>query len=131
MPGRLPPIPSEELEHVDDPWLDDTYERKLAWSGDDLSPIKSASSWLRAFVTEVDVRHSVAAAIGGSSAAVAMALAETLEPVVAESVELPELGDHPSKPELIAYARAHPAVIAALKIFRGKLTSVRDIRAAE
>ncbi len=30
MTVRLPPIPSEDLEHADDPWLDNAYELKIA-----------------------------------------------------------------------------------------------------
>ena len=128
MPVRLPPIPSEELEHVDDPWLDDTFERKLAWSGDDLSPIKSASSWLAGFlVDQVSAPRPVVASNGNSAAAAAMALAETTETTGTEAVELPQLNEHPTDPELMAYAKAHPAVSAALKVFRGKLTSVKHI----
>jgi len=132
MPVRLPPIPSEELEHIEDPWLDDTYERKLAWSGDDLAPIRSASSSLAGFVVEqTDTPRSVATSNGTTSAAVAMALAEIDEPSIIEVGDLPQLTAEPTEQELLAYARAHPAVAAALKIFRGKLTSAKLVHSRD
>jgi len=130
MPVRLPPIPSEELEHVDDPWLDDTYERKLSWSGDNLAPIRSLTSWLAELAPDsIHAARPVATSNGksSSSAAVAMALAESVESLVPADVELPQLSEHPTEQELKAYAHAHPAVSAALRIFRGKLTSVKHI----
>ena len=128
MPVRLPPIPSEELEHVEDQWLDDAYERKLAFSGDDLSPITEIKSFVAALVHETPTVLQTAAAPTSSastSAAVAMALSEFVHPSVEPHAELPILGPQPSEQELAAYAQAHPAVRAALKVFRGKIVSVR------
>jgi hypothetical protein len=128
MPVRLPPIPSEELEHVEDQWLDDAYERKLAFSGDDLSPITEIKSFVAALFHETTtVLQTVAAPTAGASmsAAVAMALSEFVEPSVEPHAELPILGAEPTDQELAAYAQAHPAVRAALKVFRGKIVSVK------
>src|SRR5262249_54501199 len=58
VPVRLPPIPSEELEHVEDAWLDEAYERKLSWSGDDLAPIADSASWLGVADIDVEPRTS-------------------------------------------------------------------------
>ena len=131
MPVRLPPIPSEELEHVDDPWLDDAYERKLAWSGDDLSPLEAAAAWLNDMgLSPATLSKPAAVANGNSSAAaaVALALAETMSSPAPFDGKLPELSENPTDDELFAYANAHPTVINALRIFRGKVTAVKDIR---
>ena len=128
MPVRLPPIPSEELEHVEDPWLDDAYERKLAFSGDDLSPIIEIKSFVAALVPEtpnVLQTTSVPNSGASTSAAVAMALSEIVESADEPEIKLPILGREPSEQEMAAYARAHPAVRAALKVFRGKIVSVK------
>jgi hypothetical protein len=55
-----------------------------------------------------------------------MALSETVEPSGLADVELPDIGEHPTEQQLTAYANAHPAVRAALKVFRGKIVSVRQ-----
>jgi DNA polymerase-3 subunit gamma/tau len=133
VPVRLPPIPSEDLEHVEDTWLDDAFEKKLMLTGDDLAPIEPNAAWLRSIVGDEPARQQRSAALnanGGtsSSAAVAMALAETIESPAAESIPVPELGPEPTNEELLAYAHAHPAVAAALRIFRGKVKGARLIR---
>ncbi|HYJ90535.1 MAG TPA: DNA polymerase III subunit gamma/tau [Pyrinomonadaceae bacterium] len=128
LPVRLPPIPSEELEHVEDSWLDDAYERKLAWSGDDLSPIADVVSSLTQLTAETtNGTHSISISSGGSpsSAAVAIALAETSQSINIESAEMPQLGPKPTEQELLDYAKAHPAVRAAVKVFRGKIVKVK------
>jgi DNA polymerase III gamma/tau subunit len=130
LPVRLPPIPSEELEHIEDPWLDDAYERKLLFSGDDLSPIDSVKSFVVGLVQEPSKGASPLTNFSSgtnASAAVAMALSETVESTTAANIEPPKLGADPTKEELAAYANAHPAVRAALKVFRGKLVRVTHI----
>ena len=131
MPVKLPPIPSEELEHVDEPWLDDAYERKLARSGDDLSPLPTVSAWLNdQGISQSTSPKSMPVVNGNSSAAaaVALALAETMNPSASGDATLPELSENPTQEELFTYAQAHPAVVSALRIFRGKVTAVRDLR---
>jgi DNA polymerase-3 subunit gamma/tau len=133
MPVRLPPIPSEELEHVEDTWLDDAYERKLLWSGDNLLPIFDARSWLNG-LADYTIPEKPAATISpsngaaASAAAVAIAFAETPETSIPEAVDLPQLSDDPTEDELRSYAQAHPAIKTALKVFRGKIVNVRHSR---
>ena len=131
VPVRLPPIPSEELEHVEHQWLDDAYEKKLELSGDDLMPIGGISLWIESHATEaVSEQRTAAVQVGTSngSAAAAMAFAQIEETQIpAEESELPVLGIEPTEEELRAYANQHPAVRSALKIFRGKLTRVTPL----
>jgi DNA polymerase-3 subunit gamma/tau len=129
LPVRLPPIASEELEHVEDQWLDDAYERKLLFSGDSLAPILSVRPFVAALVVEPSNGSQtpvVAATTASSSstAAVAMALSETVEVVNSPEIDLPKLSENPSEQELTTYANAHPAVRNALKVFRGKIVRV-------
>jgi DNA polymerase-3 subunit gamma/tau len=130
MPVRLPPIPSEELEHVADKWLDDAYERKLELSGDDLFPIETISSWARSYNSDQPAERRVVPATNGdspSSAAAAMAFAQIEDTVASEATALPQLSDNPTDEELRAYADRHPAVRNALKIFRGKIVRVTKV----
>jgi DNA polymerase III subunit gamma/tau len=130
MPVRLPPIPSEELEHIADKWLDDAYERKLELTGDDLFPIETISSWARSYTSYQLAERRVVPATNGdsaSSAAAAMAFSQIEETVVAEATALPELSDNPTEEELRAYADRHPAIRNALKIFRGKIIRVTKV----
>ena len=54
-----------------------------------------------------------------------MALAEAAsEPITADLQELPRIGPDATEEEMLAYAKAHPAVRAALKVFRGKIVRV-------
>jgi hypothetical protein len=132
LPVRLPPISSDELEHIEDQWLDDAYERKLSFSGDDLAAISSVKPFVASLVAEpqIGIRSaSTPTSSASTSAAVALALSETVDNSVVENVQLPALGDDPTEQELLAYANAHPAVRAALKVFRGKVVgAVRDPR---
>jgi len=134
IPVRLPPIPSEELEHVDDQWLDEAYERKLMSGGDDLSPLTGARSWLNGLFDTAQVPNNISEPIpvrndssAASAVAVAMALAEPESQSPVE-VELPHLGENPTDEDLRSYAQAHPAVRSALKVFRGKLVKVKQNR---
>ena len=127
IPARLPPIPSEELEHAEDASLDDAYELKLAWSGDDLTPLAHAAAGLLESAARAPLSaNSTPFSNGASSnaAAVAMALAEAREPAIDDPQELPQLGPDATEEELLAYAKAHPAVRAALKVFRGRIVKV-------
>jgi DNA polymerase-3 subunit gamma/tau len=127
LPVRLPPIPSEELEHIEDPWLDDAYERKLMFSGDDLSPITSVRSFITELVPEpTNGKSPITSSTSGtsSSAAVAMALSEAVEVTTVHDVKVPKLSEDPTEQELNEYANAQPAVRAALKVFRGKIVRV-------
>jgi DNA polymerase-3 subunit gamma/tau len=129
MPVRLPPIPSEELEHVDDQWLDQAYELKLTRSGDDLSPIRALAAWAATLGSETTNGNRTigtnANANSPSAAAVAIALAESQTTVESENTDIPQLPQDPTLEDLRSYALAHPAVKNALKVFRGKLTAVQ------
>jgi DNA polymerase-3 subunit gamma/tau len=130
IPVRLPPIPSEELEHIEDKWLDDAYERKLSWSGDDLAPIEGATAWTD--LSEVGTQSQTSSMIvsnahSSATAAAAMALAMSPDENEVPVVELPVLPQDATEKALMAYAQAHPAVRAALKVFRGKITGVKRL----
>ena len=64
--------------------------------------------------------HTAAAVVPAFDAA---KLREEISPSLPD-VELPVLGPEPTVSELLAYASAHPAVRAAMRVFRGKIIEV-------
>ena len=129
LPVKLPPIDSEALEHVEDTWLDAAYEKKLARSGDDLSPIPNASALIETLIGKQSVPAAAAISTNGSSgSAAAPAFATSFTPPAFEEQEQMDQpaapGSNASEEELRAYAASHPATRTAVRIFRAKIVSV-------
>jgi hypothetical protein len=132
---RLPRLTSDELEHIEDPKLDDAYELALLLSGDDLMPIRSAQKLAEALLAgSREETYTPRPAYGGTAGNGAAAKpAFDVDKVraeiglVIEDVELPELSPDPSDAELQAYVRAHPAVRAAMRVFRAKVVEVNKL----
>ncbi|MGI8640156.1 MAG: DNA polymerase III subunit gamma/tau [Pyrinomonadaceae bacterium] len=133
MPIKLPPIDAEELEHIEDTWLDDAFERRLQILGDDLSPIPNASKLVEILLGE-DFSNQLSATIEISSGA-ATAFAPAKEPIAFVppgyeeeiSEEIPELSENPTDEELWKYAENHPLAKKVLRIFRGKIVEVKKV----
>lgn len=127
LPIKLPPIASEDLEHVEDGWLDNAYEEKLARSGDDLSPFRNAS----ALIASIGVFNSNGAGNGGNGRGVHSSVVENpayaLPAFETEEAQeqLPTLPENPTDEELLAYAQAHPRVKKAMRVFRAKIVEIR------
>lgn len=126
LPVKLPPISSEDLEHVEDKNLDALFEQKLEWSGDDLLPIKGAGEMAAALSGTPAADRSVANSNGSAAAPARAPLNIQIPDFSAEDepVELPVLGESPTKEELLQYAKAHPLARKAMRIFRAKITDV-------
>ncbi len=129
-PAILPTLPPEDLEHVEDQRLDDAYEQKLTWSGDDLLPILDAAKWIEELTgVKPAVVSQPAASNGHSGAATAPAI--NVVPIRSdikaeeENVEIPALGPEPTEAELMEYAAAHPNVRTAMRVFRGKIVEAK------
>jgi len=128
MPARLPPISSEDLEHVEDKWLDSAYEKRLQISGDDLGPITNASELVESLIgfasgKDVEIEAISPSQVNGSAAAPARIIPDVFQTLEEETDadSLPPLPENASPEEILAYANAHPAVRNVLKIFRGKI----------
>ena len=126
----LPDIDSEELEHVEDSWLDNAFDERLLASGDDLMPIQNAAQLAAAAIGRS--RDAIAATNGRSNGSGTAAAPARETPVYTPPVfddepvgELPILSDDPTEDELLAYANAHPIVKKALRIFGGKILEVK------
>lgn len=127
LPVKLPAISSEDLEHFEDKALDEAYERKLELTGDDLLPISSALEIAALAIGTPQRMDPISANSGGTAAAPARSpLSISIPDFVTEdeSVELPKLSENPTNEELLAYAKAHPTVRKAMRIFRAKIVSV-------
>ncbi|MFZ1702061.1 MAG: DNA polymerase III subunit gamma/tau [Pyrinomonadaceae bacterium] len=128
-PVRLPPLPAEMLEHVEDTRLDAAFEEKLSVTGDDMMPIGGIAAFVdKAFGIGPPAGSGVSGSNGGSAAGVAparniAAIAPNFEPI--DTADLPELGDDPTEAELLEYANAHPSVKAAIRVFRAKIVEVK------
>lgn len=126
LPVKLPPIASEELEHVEDKVMDGQFERKLEWSGDDLMPIRGAVSLATSLLGS---QQAVASANGnGTAAAPARAPLNIQIPdftVEDTGPELPPPPEGASEEELLAYANSKKAVQLVKRIFRAKVTAVK------
>jgi DNA polymerase III gamma/tau subunit len=110
MPVKLPPISSEELEHIEDAWLDDAFERKLLQLGDNLSPIKDAARFVEILLGE-NQQNNLTATIetsnGGTATAFAPAKAKPNFVIPnfdedEESSEIPVLPENPTEEEMWA-----------------------------
>ena len=126
----LPDIDSEDLEHVEDTWLDNAFDERLLASGDDLMPIPHAPELAAAAIG--GRRESITSTNGHSNGGGTAAAPARETPVYTPPVfddrpaeKLPVLSEDPSEDELLAYANAHPVVRKALRIFRGKIVEVR------
>ncbi|MGI8786609.1 MAG: DNA polymerase III subunit gamma/tau [Pyrinomonadaceae bacterium] len=134
MPIKLPPILSEELEHIEDSWLDDAFERKLRQLGDDLSPIKNAAQIAELLLGEHEQNIYAAkteTSTGGAGAAFAPAKdkPDFAIPILneEEAQEIPVLPENATEEELWHYARNHPIAKKVLRIFRGEIVEVKRI----
>jgi DNA polymerase III subunit gamma/tau len=132
---KLPTISSEDLEHIDDNWLDSAYEDRLLREGDNLLVIGT----IKAIITNLlgsnslinGAAQTVSQTSNGSSATAAVSARTSTVPIFIPSYELEdpnseivELSENPTEEELLHYAENHPIVIRALKIFRGKIVKV-------
>lgn len=130
IPIKLPPISSEELEHIEDKVLDEMYERKLARLGDTLFPIKDASKIVEAALKTMQTASVTAESSSIKSAAVAAAPAFDISAFIPQEVEeseteLPVLSENPTEEEMLAYAQAHPRIKKIVRLFRGKIIKVQ------
>lgn len=123
-PVRLARLTSEELEHIENDRLDNAYEEKLYFTGDNLFPIKNAEK-IVAFLAPQEPQRTASNSYGAATApAVDVSHMIADLKLEEESVPLPELSDDPSDDELQAYAEAHPAVRRVMRIFRAKIVKV-------
>ncbi len=134
MPVKLPPISSEELEHIEDNWLDDAFERKLQILGDNLAPIKNASQIIEILLGENQPNNLAAQIETTNGSAAAFAPAKDKPAFVIpnfdeeeSSMEMPILPENPTEAEMWTYAENHPLIKKALRVFRGKIVEVRKV----
>lgn len=133
---RLMPLSAEDLEHIEDNWLDSAYEDKLLRSGETLRVIENASAIVINIVNANEKTNGANANFDpppASNGAAAYARAKTAAQPVSSvpifepekiSDEMPVLPENPTDADLWRYAENHPKVKLALRIFRGKIVGV-------
>ncbi|MER3631805.1 MAG: hypothetical protein C4325_06290, partial [Blastocatellia bacterium] len=123
---KLPPRASDDLEHIDDKYLDTAFEQKLLFCGDDLRPVKNASA-IAAAVISLGSEVVAETAAPSSGTAVAMAPLGLKIPRVDESEDLPlpKLPVNPTPDQILDYAAAHPAIRRIARLFRAKILDVK------
>jgi DNA polymerase III gamma/tau subunit len=130
---KLPQIPSEELEHIEDNWLDAAYEAKLAREGDNLLPIKNAAKIVELLFGALKPQAPLTnfeTTNGATAAAPAKEKSSFVMPSFdyeEESSEILVLPENPTEEELLVYAHSHPLVKKALRIFRGKIVEIKKL----
>ena len=134
MPIKLLPITSEELEHIEDNYLDSEFERKLQQTGDNLGWIKNASEIAAGIIGENSSNANSTFDSFKNGNGTAFAPAKTKPSFIipqldAEEIseEIPVLPENPTEEEMRHYAENHPFVKKALRIFRGKITEVTKV----
>ena len=131
--GPLAEISAEELEHIEDAWLDGDFERKLLQTGE-VQSIKNISQIVE-MLLGTDSQNSLSAKIELQNAGNGAAFAPAREkPSFAMpdfeqeeiSNEMPVLPENPTEEQLWQYAENHPLVKKAMRIFRGKILEVKQ-----
>ena len=116
IPIKLPPISAEELEHVEDAWLDNAYEECLKRAGDNLNIIKTAAQLAAALIGTNGQSNGSTQKTGGSAAngTAAAPKAPIFVPPSFDSSkgskEMPVLPENPTDEQLLEYAKNHPLV---------------------
>lgn len=128
LPSNLAVLSSEELEHIDDKWLDAAYERKLLRAGVDLYAVKNASALAAKIIGEKQI---LAVSNGNGTAAQPAkekpVLNITMPEFETESDEIPEFPENPTEEQLWEYAEKHPITKRIKRIFRGTLINVEKL----
>lgn len=131
---NLSSISSEELEHIEDNWLDAAYEKKLLLSGDELYTIPNASKLVESVLGEISAKSVGQTEASNGHSAVGYAPAKDYSHLIpqlqeTEAIEeiIPELPENPTQEDLYMYAENHPLIKKTLKIFRGKIIEVKRI----
>lgn len=133
MPVKLEPISAEDLEHIEDKWLDERFEYQLLKSGDNLKILPNSQALIKSLLVQTTPTFSSEvsnpARTNGSATATARAKEIIAEITDSEEIDdtIPELPENPTEEQLFEYAQNHPTVKKVIKIFRGKLVNVKKI----
>ena len=127
--ARLASLTSEELEHFDDPRLDDGYEEKLTLTGDSLLPLATAKQLvIDLFGVEESLPVRTASTNGSAAATAPKRDMSHLIPNLGRSdkpVEMPVLSAEPDSAELLNFAESHPTVRTAMRVFRATVVEAK------
>lgn len=127
--ARLASLTSEELEHFDDPRLDDGYEEKLSLSGDTLLPLAGVKQLvIDLFGIEETLPVRTAASNGTAVATAPKRDMSHLIPDLGRNdspIEMPVLSADPDPAELRRFAESHPTIRTAMRVFRAAVVEAK------
>jgi DNA polymerase-3 subunit gamma/tau len=123
LPERPLDISADRLEHYEHSTLDDAFENKLFFAGDNLAPFAAADELAAAFST---VKPHAAAASASNGNSTSAFIPPVFEPdVEPEEAEIITLSDNPTEEEMLAYAEQHPLIRKVKRAFRATVVEVR------
>ena len=117
---KLPPLTSADLEHFDDPKLDQRYEQIFEVNGY-VPVIANAAEIVRSFSGEISLAATAGIANSGTSI-----YHSTINGH--EKVELPILPPDPTEEDLLRYAETHPAIRKVMDLFKASIVEVTKIQ---
>ncbi len=127
---RLAALTSEELEHAKDEKLDDVFEEKLTYNGDDLRLIPTAQA-LVGMLVGAEYVMPVRPAQGNGNKAVATAPKRDMSHLIPDigrkkpRLEVPTLPKEATDDDLLMFANSHPTVHEAKRIFRATVIEAK------
>lgn len=136
MPIKLPPISSEDLEHVEDELLDKEFEARLQKEGDDLGVINNAHEIVEGLLSQwgkgeplpqaeiIDGKGLDVHAAAGVVKNKALNIVSEIASIEEIDETIPSLPKKPTKKEMWQYAENHPLVKKVKRVFRGRLVKV-------
>ncbi len=130
MPVKLPPISSEDLEHIEDAWLDSAYERVLEREGIEAAPFEDPQSIAREFLGDVAEASEESTEKfdrngAGDAEQRATAIIDEIEGPEPENRPAVELPENPTDDEIREYVENHPVVKHAKRLFRGEIVEIK------
>jgi hypothetical protein len=133
---KLPSISAEELEHIEDNWLDTAYESKLLREGDNLFPIINAAKIAETLLggNKSQRLSANAESANNNSADSIKEKPSFVMPVFdaeEDSGDIPPLPENPTEEQLLNYAHNHPLVKKAMRIFRAKIVGIKKLDGAQ
>jgi DNA polymerase-3 subunit gamma/tau len=128
-PLKIAPISSEDLQHVDDAWLDAEFENRLTREGEQPGPIPNISDVVSRLSLTQETKAATSGNGNGLSQTASLVNVEAYMPKYEEPTDnvLPKLSENPTQEELLAYAHAHPLIRHAIRTFRAKIVEIKKI----
>lgn len=121
---KVAPISSVDLEHFPEDKLDEAYRLRLEREGEDLRPIRNASTFVSTIIKSSESEPSAHTEQEASRVRQSVVELPIPEPRI-NAGPVAVLSENPSESELRSYAESHPDVQKVLKVFRGRILEIK------